>query len=817
MAPLGNPRYAEYAGPEVLPIGEVVVPADLGTRWGFEHTYRAAPVTPTVGADFQPQPGELQLRHIMFELWAPGQAEEIDQVRRLVLPVRDLTDGAGVSFVKWLGESDLHAISTRGNGSYALFNTLSTGTNWLKLWFGMGDLNATDRIVRMGIRYAGFQIDAAVDSPTQGWDVVWVDTSTDAYIGEEQLLGSWVERNPSIDTAVSTLRWCGESNLIPRGPATVTSPWQSTPWTVEDISHMANGDESAYIEMWGMPPLDGDGGELLGLDFVELVVDVVRERRVGVSGRTITGTSTIVAYSELEPAVEPYLWTDPFDSTGGVTLATVGPWKATVREAPPADASDRAPGNPSYGLCGLNVCPSGGFGPAVLLRGVQTQRPTLLPEVVVDRAVVVDGVTAEPPQDYPDAQFAMVVYDPADMATDGPIFRPYRLLRPYTDGLVYSGHPVNQEFTATGSQAYRRIRAVVMPPVTADTALTLQITGVIAANVTGDQVRALPDVGGGWRVFEVDFGANYTPAIGARIIAGVSSVAADDPWRISGAIQRNDSIGYSDMSDFALTAIEAPYVPAAPSVTPGSTAVTNSACGASEIDYADVSWVTNADADLYGIERSINGGPWVTIGHDTASPYRDWNVPWDIPVDYRVTSYREGDLATGTSPSGTPALTFASSAALVGLTDGTTAVVYAPSGTGTEYLTWESLNPTDLVLRHGQDYQVPQRPYEDFGWACTFTAVVKHLGACPNETGLTLAQRTMTPDAYETLRALARKPALSVRFAGGMVRTMTVASITPTVHTPMGVHMVSIRLVDTQPVFDPPPLEGGYVIPVFPP
>lgn len=813
----GNPNYSCIAGFEGLPTASTTVPVDTGTEYFFEHVlfpqsvgtqeYRA-------NAAFV-DPGTRQMKTVAYDLFLTGNEDVVDEITTLVLPIRraDLFNGASTS-----SGTALAALSAQG-GAYVIQDGSGGSPDYTQVWFDPTALlsdYSRSRVVRVGIRFKAWKDDSSPAIPGEGIRVHWFDTS----FGTGVIHGSWLvyeyQRNAQIMT-----RWLGETNVVPRGGNFTSDASWRAPFTVTDLGHMGAADQSVSLLIEARP-----GYDLLQtttyLDFIEMVVELVPERRVGVVNRLVTNTGAFVA---------PYVNTNSlrmfyaFDTSQQVILTSTN-YTLGVREALPPSPSDQYHVDPSGSI---TIADAESIGPSLQMMGVTTPRATLEPIPTLSRGVLSGGVLAQPAEDFDQYILSAAGLDANLVGLYGSFWTSYDQLTREVLLQMYSGFILDQEVKVDGTKTYDRIKMVVKPdPLTTDplTITIRQPVGVTIATATITVADALAGeaIGEGWYEVSVPLSVSVTPTAGSVYIWATSATASTRPWRWAGAraLNNNYLFGYytggvtssSRPNDYA-GVLECTL--AVPSLSLGSSSVNllRPACTLATLELPVLTISNGALYDRLVIERTINGGlTWDVVGIELGgvTSFTDYAPPWDMPsVSYRVTGYRDSDrravtsstIAWGGAPASSPGAAFG----LVDLETGLIAA-YAPVSDSSLEVTWSPLDPISTIALHGVDYQVAMRAPEYRGLSITVPVLVDHFAVC--ETGNTPfsvygeyiepggAAFTPTPFTY-LLLALERSERLVLQLPGGHTRFVSLGLGGLTIRTQHGTYIAELTLTDVTP------------------
>lgn len=810
--PVGNPNWPCLTGVELLPMVSATLPVDQGTRYDFTHDLNNAAFGTTRGtvtASFQVAEA-LQQHWIAFDLYQDGTEDVIDSIDTVVLPLRRVDLGADAAVVG--GGTALAALQSIG-GSYVSMDA-SLAAPWVKLWFDPTVLSdpsapnyAYSRVVQVGLRYLAWRDDSANQATVgegfsvTGWDTVWVSAVTGLQYG------NWLVTDKQAQAQVVS-RSLGETNQASRAYNAATEGWRKAPFTVVDLARMGATDQSCFFQFIAE---EGDFSQTnVYLAFVELVVQLAPERRGAVGTRYVTNIFS--AAGPVYDYTKPIEWRNALDTAGTVSLQARR-FVATIREAIPASPSDRYR---ALSTGALLVATMEAIGPSIQVRGVTQQRPTQSPQLVTKIGKVSDGMLVTTPVELVDYNLAVVGYDAASVATAGPFWwAADEETSPYEQTISTLGAR-GATLLADGVTAYTRIRVMMAldPLLTADLQVNIQQplgVDLFVGSYTVAQALLAPDIGEGWRVFEILLGTSVTPVSGDFYVILSSTADPARPWKIAGSRPVGGNALYGLPWKFAINAVCDLATPPTPTVTAQSAEVAAGAgCGVTTNRWLRLTWTVDTDVYVYGVYRSSDAG--VTYEANIALLYvadavagtltfDDYAAPWDIDVIYALAAFRASDHA-GVAGAPSAPLQVASGGPVFGVTDGTTSMIYAPSDeSSTPSLTWSDLSGVEFAQLSGQTAQVPLRAVEERGLAFTVTVLIDTLGVCttadpPAPQALTVAQRSLTPTPWDTIRAYARADRLDVRFPGGHTRTMSLSLGGLVARNQFGVYLAELTFTD---------------------
>lgn len=692
--------------------------------------------------------------------------------------------------------SQMTASPTGGTGTVTITTPNQGGIPSIQCQFDLnnGTYNianyANSRIIRVGVRFVGWKDDSSTQSIAagEGLEVVY-----QPFIGPasyEVEMGAWLTPDYK-RSAVQQLRWIGETNPLPKiansssyygggvgnGIWFRTFPDGTTTWSYQDILNL-NGNFTAGIgsdvlKFYGLPGADFSQ-VFTYLDFLELVVEVAPERRLGNAVQTIS-TSPIYANAPL-----PASSYSP-GRASIITLRSVGDqsvpltitgspndYTLVAREALPASTSDywttlaNAPGAPRVGgvlptaFAGLQIySPAEALGPSLAYNGY-TQPRTMTPnQRPLSQRTVVDGVFASGAKALQQYTLSFGAADVGNYLSTGTFFPVFRGMAPIGSQQVYTSHSQTQRFYDGAGAVYDRVRVVCRPdPLTTAPLTVIMASGAIAFI---DPVADWPngeDIGFGWRAVTVSWNAGAYVGAGAVDTATfTSSAAANAPWFVSSVQAIGPGIGqafepFAQNSGNAVNtyALEIQCTMAVPDVTIGTATISLNPAdrGICRDQFYDVPTVLLNNPGVFNrviIERSIDGGlTWVVAARvfdPSGVPFLvDEECPWDvgpvITVIYRITGYRDSDRRSTAITTSTWTGTSTAPGAAFGLSSNTAgfSVAYVPGDPNQVQVTWNPLNPVSTIPLHGVDYQYALRVPENRGLSVSVSVLVDYLSYC---------------------------------------------------------------------------------------
>lgn len=743
--PQDNPNYAcPDSGFEPMPTSTAKLQVDTGSAYQIEHTIPAYSIgTHGYAAVTQYDGSETaqQQHHIAYDLYQTGSEVPQDVVTQLVFPVGGAALGADATIIG--GGGTAAAIQSAG-GSFLKFDALPTAepipfvstayAPWVATQFDMfqnnvgntaGNFKLSDyqnyRILRIGVRLLGWKDDSSpISIPVgEGLQVTYLPSVGTPPTQYEAEVGAWL--TPDYQRAATQqIRWIGETNPFPKiqnansyyGGSNFSRAWFRThidagvSWTYADLAALDSNGGTDLMRIWGLP-----GAATLQtavyLDFLELIVEVTPERRLGNAVQNVSSTPQYAA-SPLGPAsYSPSRVADvPLRSTLNelnILTITASPndYTLVAREALPASSSDyypalaTAPNQQQFTLGG--IVPStlvsgstkipynlpqvnlGGIamftateavGPSLAYVGYTQPRPMSPNQRPLASRIVVDGVFASAALPLDQYELSFGAMDTANFLTVGAMFPVFQGMAPPGAQQVYVGQNQIQTFNDGAGAVYDQVRIVCKPDplTTSPLSVIVSPSGAIAII---DPVVDWPggeDLGYGWRAVTKKFNAGSY--VGTGIVTTItmnSATSQGAPWSVAAvrAIAGNFFFAFEPLAPTTSPSNGIDSYPvvlecslASPNVTL-STATTTlgpvdtfgvSVCRSGTVDQPTI-FVNNFSAyDRTVIERSVNGGiTWTFVG-ELEPPFAfliDQECPWDVGgaiyVMYRVTGYRDSD------------------------------------------------------------------------------------------------------------------------------------------------------------------------------
>lgn len=829
--PLANPNWPCIAGPETVPTDSTSLPVDEGTAYLFDFTVPPSGVGGApqfVVAEFEVDGTHTQ-QFVAFDLYKRGNEVVQDEVVTVVCPVRQ-SIGTGTSPP---GDVTI-SVQTAGDNDEAAY-IMSAGTSWrVGTFFDVANLVANYsnyRVVRVGLRYIAWRDPTALAAMSEGLELTANDSSG---FGDLRLYATHAVTDYET-TAKLVTRWFGEANLIDRFKDDRTTPsdngttWPGDlhPWTIAYLAHMAFGDETMSFRLYGHPGVDTSQLEIF-LDYLDMVVEVVPERRIATSirliqsfgfdspptirpdGRALTNELRYALDSSFFAALDP----------GDYTLVMRGALTAT-----PSD-----PVNNISGTLEERYGEGEAIGPSVRIKAVTQSRDSLDEEIAMRIAPVSGGVIAAPPVALDDYLLAVTIRDPADKPTgegnvspasivNGNWWSAYTAMAPPTGSQIHVSRNQDQTIQVDGLTTYDRVKLQAYPDPLASASLIVTVyasdlvTVLATSSVAAASVLAVTPVAGSWREFTLTLNTPITPPAGQVVIRLSSATSAVAPWWIAAAL-RPEPIDaptpggvvtdHAVVLECVLPAIAAPTQTVLQQAIP---ATSDAVCGIAAIDYVAVSWPSDPQYAEYAVDLSVNGGAYdhVAIVANTGGTltYNHFWAPWNQPLKYRLVGIRASDRLslTGAAPVSSIG-PLAHRGAVIGISTDTVMAIYAPMTDGEVVLSWTDLNTGELIGLHDEDGQRIMFTPEDRGLALAVPVLVQHWASIACTLGIadgtpyTVGQLSLGPEAFDAIRALAQNEVVHVRFPSGMVRHMTLQLGALEVRTQFGLYRTQLAFAD---------------------
>lgn len=845
--PNGNPEFPCMAGAQIQPLATTTVPIDTGTGYFFKH-FPTSEISSNnnvlFAAEFAPAT-TAQQHMVAYDYYQGGTSPTApDNSQTYTTPVtyvcQPLNVVTSVGSPVWNPRTQVAGTGTQiqaianiggqclrmdGNTPDSVNINFDTTAIVADGWQFTGG-NLGGRIVEVSLRYRAWRQSAtdpagqADPAPSEGFSIFYHDST---YPGGalNLFLASWLVPNYYSVSGSVTTKSLGEVNYGARGYASAhaiggNAYWAAHPYTVEDMINLDTGPLSIQFRA---QPGTGANQRYLYLDHVELVVRVVPERRQAAAIRVVSSVYNDPTTSPAQILDSSYAHfstgLSPETSTALPSLATTPQvfYDLCIREALPVDTSDLLIVQPSVGVASLFEA----IGPSLQLLGIIQYQQTQYPQLQTFTGTIIDGQLKSkvltPFEDYNLSVDAMF----ADYATAGAFWASYR--EEAAQGLVdvWGGNVVSTGAFANGGTQYSYLHVVAMPPDVPNASpdnLLIQVvdsttsTVVATATATSAAIEGLPDIGNGWRSFELPLVPPFTPASSRVYSLTASSLGSTQlgQWQIAGSwpLGRQAGFGYpysvGNGVNYAMYLACALATPSAPAVTLQSAVSDSLTCDVGILQWAQITWTPDAGADSYAVENSLDGVNWnrvaivETEGSTAIQVYNDYGMPWDVPVFYRLVAYRMPDRLELFGPA-SASVTASSGGAVLGLSTLSDAFIYSPVDPSQVNIQWTDLNTVTLVQLHGETFQRALRETFDRGLRFTIQVLIANVGSC-SPGSLTVAQQSLSETNFEDIRALEREEFLLVRFPGGPVRRMTLELGGMNVVTSAGVYLATLTLTD---------------------
>lgn len=810
--PQDNPNYScPDSGFEPLPTSTAKVPVDTGSAYQIEHklpTYSFGTHFYSAVAQYDDTETAMQQHHIAYDLYQTGSEVPQDTVTTLTFPIgRINTLTAGVKIFNSAGTlvetgpvvnsaNALRALQTAGD-YYVRYDTSVPGASiqcQFDLTNGANNLAnyANSRIVRVGVRFAGWKDDSStLGIPVgEGLDVVY-----QPFIGPasyEVEMGAWLLPDYK-RSAVQQLRWFGETNPLPKiansssyygggvgnGLWFRTFPDGSTTWSYQDIANFngnfTTGIGSDVVKIYGLPGADFSQ-TLVYLDFIELVVEVAPERRLGnavqtVSTSPIYATAPLPASSYSPGRAALITLRNVIDQSAPLTVSgSPNDYTLVAREALPSSTSDywtalaNAPGAPAVGgviptsFAGLQIySPGEALGPSLCFNGY-TQPRTMTPnQRPLAQRVVTDGVFASAAKALEQYTLSFGAGDAGNYLSTGSFFPVFHGMAPIGAQQVYTAHSQTQRFYDGAGSTYDRIKVICRPdPLTVANLIITTAPDGSTTTITPAVARAGTDIGFGWFEVTVPMTASVVGTGVVQTMTFASSTASSAPWFVSSVQSVGPNIGqafepFAQNSGSAVNSYAAVMecALASPVVTLGTSTISmdpvdKAICRASTYDVPTINTSNSSSFDRLIVERSLDVGATWKVAFRVVDPTAnltliDEECPWDvggttgaITVRYRVTGYRDSDRRSSTATTAAWTGTSVAPGAAFGLSSNVAgySVAYVPGDPNQVQVTWNPLNPVTMIPLHGVDYQYALRVPENRGLSVSVAVLVDAISYC---------------------------------------------------------------------------------------
>lgn len=829
----GNTHFPCPAGPEVLPVGTAGALIDTGTEYNFKFTPFAnyvgsqtyGPATNLVLDSGLPS-NAIQQHIIAADLYESGNEVIIDSIESVVLPILAAATngtiiGGGVAADALIGQGGSY-IQLAGDTAQNIEMTFDPAV--------IAAYYPNHRVVRWGIRYLAWRDNSTVGTPPgEGFELQWRDSRANGNAtGNFQnagagtsIIGAWLVDNSQTQVQYE-LRWAGETNQCPRanGILTTFNAASGSSFTAADLLHMTNADQTTGIRITARPgedPLQTD----IFFDYIQMVVELAPERRVGSSSRRVSNG----AISNYIDGLNASFWYTATDSATNMTL-TAGEKVMAIREALPASFSDYyANLTTSARQIGANEA----LGPSLRLGGIDVARNTLANQPAISRASISDGLIASAVTSLDKALFAATAVDFMSYQLEGAQYPAYAYFDIGSLGWVYVGHNCSQGIVVNGSQLYDAVKVLCKPDTLTSAGLLVEILnpGVVASctiSVADYTASTSPIYGEGWKEVIKALNVSITPT-GPRATLRMSSAAVlTHPWFVSTGLADNLLFAYDPTNadaqswDFAAVMVCTIATPSL-SIGTANTAVSGSnVCVTTPIHLPSVTINNGNVYDYVTVERSQDAGSTyknvkLFTAPTVSQVFVDYEVPWDVAANqvvYRITGYRTNDHRTASATIAWNDTATAPGAAFgFGSNANSMLIAYVPSAdSGDLEVTYSPLNPISKIQLHGYNYQVALRAPEDRGLSITVPVVVKSLGCASVAlgSGVTTAQgqRAFSPENFVTARQLETFGRMMLSLPGGSQRYVMVDLGPLSVTTAVGAYIAELEITDALgPVINP--------------
>lgn len=818
--PPGNPNYPDAAGFEGIPISTEPVGVDTGTQYEYLHTI---PSTSSGSVDYKVDcayvdPGQFTQHTIAYDLYASPNIPENcadDQIIHVTCGVFAASTTGTVDG----GGSTQDALRYMGGSNIVMDDGQST-----KMYFGNNtNLYPHSRITEMKLRYRAWKNDGSTPSPSEGFEIVWGDDlAGSGSTPLEATISAWLVPDYQ-DNAVPTLRSIGETNPIPRAFSS-TFGYASAyrlPFTQQDIENQVSGGGTTWIKFVALRGENPDAPltETLYLDFVELVVTVVPERRYGVASRFFANTPVTAGSPSLYPlgTIPMQVW-NPVSGSAIAGLSDSAIYYLATREALPPSPADYYHNFTS--ATRFSYCEA--VGPSAQMYAYSTPRPSLDDQPRISIRPVLEGVPRPGLEEVEHRYPSLVAFDASRLATDGPIILGSIGLSYGSQLDFYSGSTgFNVGIKVNGSTTYSVVKLIVKYSGSpGNLSLSFQkpaATVLATCTITPADVAAGTPVGGGWVEVVKALSTPITPSAGNLLVLPTSTAALPSTWSIAVSRATTDSTTYryNINTNRAIVVLTTPAVPT-PTISTVTRALARHQCLTASVAHPRLSGITPAATSLRAIviERSFRADhsdahaiALVPLG---ATTWDDYSIPWDVsPVYYRCVVYRWYERVSWEGSwvqwAGAPAV---NPGAAFGLTDPASGagVVYAPVDPSDLNINWSPMDQQTIVQLHGIDYQVALRAPEIRGLSTQVQLLVDNIISC-NETPVVVYDepivpggKAMTPSPFDAIQALSRISPLVLQLPGGHTRWVALdLSGGLNIRTASATYIATAKLVDVLP------------------
>jgi hypothetical protein len=811
--PQDNPNYAcPDSGFEPLPNGDAKLPIDTGTAYQIQHTiptYSFGTHAYSVIAQYDGTEPAIQQHHVAYDLYQTGAEVPQDTITQLTFPLGRVTISGTSGGTKVLANDGVTVLAsstgTETTSALALTALTSQGSTFVQMnsqlastFVGLqfdltnGQYNMSNypnvRIIRMGIRYVAWKDNSSTKAVSVGEAIGVTYRPTIGTSTYEVEMGAWLTPDYR-NSASQQERWLGETNPMPTIPGAnavygpSTGAWFRTPpdvgasWTLVDVINLAaNG--SNFLRIYPYPGADTTQ-TVVDLDYLELVVEIAPERRLGnavqnISTSPVFGNSPLPAANYDPNRAAVFQLRSVRDTS--IPLAVTGSpnsYQLVAREALPASSSDyypalaSAPSAPYVAgvlptqYAGLWLaCPMEALGPSLDFLGYTRARPMSPDQRPLTERTVVDGVFGSGATSLAQYQLSFGALDTANWLSSGTFFPVFQGFAPLYWQSIYQSSGINQKFYTDASATYDLVQVVAKPdPLTTANLIITDVTNGRTATITPANALAGEALGNGWFRVVAPWDASWAGS-GIHQFTGTSTASPQAPWRVAtlNAVGQSSTSGLgSPLATFepiagnpGITyALEVQCTMAAISATVGTQTLTftpplHNSCITTTT--ASIPLITLTNGGSYSwmvIERSLGpAGPWTLVKKVSAptngQAILDYEVPWDSPqldptlaVNYRLTAYRNSDRRTVTTTiawagtSTNPGAAFALASNDLGAL-----VLYVPVDQSDLQIKWNALNPVSYIPQHMRDYQYALRVPENRGMSVDFDVEVNQFAPC---------------------------------------------------------------------------------------
>jgi hypothetical protein len=393
-------------------------------------------------------------------------------------------------------------------------------------------------------------------------------------------------------------------------------------------------------------------------------------------------------------------------------------------------------------------------GPSLAFNGYTQARPMVPNQRPLSQRVVVDGVFASSASLLEQYTLSFGALDLGNFLSAGAFFPVPHGMSPVGAQQVYTGHSQTQRFYDGAGSVYDQVKVVCRPDplTTANLSITTSPDGS-TTTITPTMARAGTDLGFGWFEVTAPMAVGFTGSGAVQTMTFTSSTSSGAPWFVSAvrAIGPSITLTFEPIAQNISSTVDAyaavlECAMATPILTLGTSTITinpadKAICRSSTYDVPVIGISNSSSFDHLIVERSVDSGTSWTVAIRVDDPGAGLNLideecPWDVGgailVFYRVTGYRDSDRRSTQSIVGPWSGFSANPGAAFGLSSNEAgfSVAYVPADPNQVQVTWNPLNPVQLVPLHGQDYSYALRIPENRGLSVTVAVLVDYISYC---------------------------------------------------------------------------------------